>query len=114
MGETTVMTGTLQEKYTKRVRFPKDPRWYTVLAARIVNADQEVVVDNDNYTFELAAPDNTAGNTPAGTGLNAVRALRASAAAAADEKAAAGPAGSGRRKTKKSKYRSRKTRRRHR
>ena len=90
------MTGILVGLHTEPFRHPYGPS-YKVPAARIVNAAQEVGVYNDKYTFELADPGKAASDNPAGTGLNAVRALRKEV-------------GRGR-KTRKHKRRARKTRR---
>ena len=113
------MTGKFVELITEK--HPYGPMFtHTLPVAKIDNyADREVGYYNDKaFTFELADPDNTAGNTPAGTGLNAVRALRANAKKEEEERAAIAAAaklgGRRRRKTRKPKRRSRKTRRRHR
>jgi hypothetical protein len=92
------MTGKLIGRDTDPHTHPYGPS-FSVPAARIWNAAGEVGVYNDKYTFELADPGKAASDTPAGTGLNAVRALRKEV-------------GRGR-KTRKHKRRARKTRRRH-
>jgi hypothetical protein len=110
------MTGIFSRNITESFSQPGDPRVYKRLAARIVNADQKKVgvYNNNDYTFELAAPGEAAEpRSAAAAGFRAVRALRAKANADDKEAAAAAKLGQGRRrrKSKKSKYRSRKTRR---
>ena len=114
-----IMTGNFVELI--RENHPYGPSYNGRLpVAKIDNyADREVGYYGNNFTFELADPDNTAGNTPAGIGLNAARALRAAAEKKKEEEAAIAAAaaklgGRRHRRTKKSKRRSRKTRRRHR
>jgi len=91
------MTGIFKGTRWLRVSdWPRSTRVYSVLAARIANANHDGRVYNDKYTFELAAP------------------AEAAAAAAGGAAAAAKLGGRRRRKTKKSsKRRTRKTRRRH-